>query len=342
MVTRRKFIYEGSLGMMGSYFLPSFLIEDAEGMIMTVSGLINPADLKFTLTHEHVMVDFIGAGKVSKDRYDAGEVVKTALPFLQEIKKMGCNTFVDCTPAYLGRDAKVLKKLSDSTGLNIITNTGFYAAVNEKYLPDFVYNETTQQIAERWINEWKNGIEGTGIKPGFIKTSVDSAPLSSTQVKIITAAAITHLQTGLTIAVHTGNGEAARQQLDILQKNGVAASARIWVHAQSESNTNYHIEAAKKGSWISFDGVNEKSRDTHINFLQVMKKQGLLEKVLASQDSGWYHVGEVNGGNFNSYSYIITGFIPALKKTGFTQAEIDQLFITNPAKALAIRIRKFK
>ena len=73
-----------------------------------------------------------------------------------------------------------------------------------------------------------------------------------------------------------------------------------------------------------------------------MKKEGLLEKVLVSQDSGWYYVGEVNGGNFNSYSYIITGFIPALKKTGFTQAEIDQLFITNPAKALAIRIRKFK
>ena len=342
MVTRRKFIYEGSLVMMGSFFLPSFLIEDSEGMIMTVSGLINPAGLKFTLIHEHIMVDFTGAAKVSKDRYNAEEVVKTALPFLLEIKKMGCNTFVDCTPAYLGRDVKVLKKLSEATGLNIITNTGFYAAVNEKYLPDFVYNETASQIAERWINEWKNGIEGTGIKPGFIKTSVDSAPLSSTQIKIITAAAIAHLQTGLTIAIHTGNGEAARQQLDILQKNGVAASARIWVHAQSESNTNYHIEAAKKGSWISFDGVNEMSRDTHINFLQVMKKEGLLEKVLVSQDSGWYHVGEVNGGNFNSYSYIITSFIPALKKTGFTQAEIDQLFITNPAKALVIKIRKFK
>lgn len=341
MFSRRKFIYEGSLLMMGSYFLRSLLFDDDEGMIMTVSGAITPADLKFTLIHEHIMVDFIGAAIVSKDRYNAEEIIKTALPFLRDIKKLGCNTFVDCTPAYLGRDVKVLKNLSEATGLNIITNTGYYAAVNEKYLPEHVYKETALQLAKRWINEWDNGIEGTGIKPGFIKTGVDSAPLSVTQVKIITAAAIAHLQTGLTIAVHTGNGEAAKQQLDILQKNGVAASARIWVHAQNENNTDYHIGAAKKGGWISFDGVNAKTQNTNMNFLQVMKKEGLLDHVLVSQDSGWYRVGELNGGNFNSYNYILTDFIPALKKNGFTQAEIDKLFIINPAKALAIKVRKF-
>jgi phosphotriesterase-related protein len=214
--------------------------------------------------------------------------------------------------------------------------------VNEKYLPSHVYTESASQIAKRWINEWKNGIDGTGIKPGFIKTGVDSAPLSGTQVKIITAAAITHLQTGLTIAVHTGNGEAAKQQLDILKQNGVAASARIWVHAQNENNTAYHIEAANRGSWISFDGVNEKSKNANLNMLLLMKKEGLLDHILVSQDSGWYRVGEPNGGNFNSYSYILTDFIPALIKNGFTKPEIDKLFITNPAKAFAIKIRNLR
>ena len=325
---------------MGSYLLPPIPNDDKQEIIMTVAGAIAPADLQFTLTHEHIMVDFIGAAKLSKDRYNATVVMKTALPFLQSIKEKGCKSFVDCTPAYLGRDPVLLKRLSKASGLNIITNTGYYGAANEKYLPLHVFTETAPQLAERWISEWENGIEDTGIKPGFIKTGVDKAPLTTAQVKIITAAAITHLQTGLTIAVHTGDGEAAKQQLDILQKNGVAASARIWVHAQNEKDIRYHIEAARKGSWISFDGVNTATLEANINFLLVMQKEGLLDHVLVSQDSGWYHVGEPNGGTFNSYQSIFTDFIPALKKHGFTQTEIDRIFITNPAKAFTIKIRK--
>ena len=341
MLSRRKFIQESNLIMMGSYLLPFIPGSgDMEGMIMTVNGPIAPADLKFTLTHEHVMVDFIGAAKISTNRYYFEEVIKTALPFLQAIKEKGCNSFVDCTPAYLGRDAALLQRLSKATGLNMITNTGYYGAAGEKYLPAYVFTETAQQLAQRWISEWKNGIEETGIKPGFIKTGVDNAPLSAAQVKIITAAAITHLQTGLTIAVHTGNGEAAKQQLDILKEHGVAPAARIWVHAQNEKDTAYHIEAARKGSWISFDGVNAGSLDTNINLMQVMQQEGLLDQVLVSHDSGWYHVGEPNGGTFNNYQYILTHFIPALKKNGFTQAAIDKIFITNPAKAFTIKIRK--
>jgi predicted metal-dependent phosphotriesterase family hydrolase len=340
MLSRRKFIRKGTLIFMGSYLLPFIPDDDKEEIIMTVTGSIAPSDLEFTLTHEHIMVDFIGAAKLSKDRYNATEVMKTALPFLQSIKDKGCRSFVDCTPAYLGRDPVLLKRLSKASGLNIITNTGYYGAANEKYLPLHVYTETALQLAQRWISEWENGIEETGIKPGFIKTGVDKTPLTAAQVKVITAAAITHLQTGLTIAVHTGNGEAAKQQLDILQKNGVAAAARIWVHAQNEKDTAYHIEAAHKGSWVSFDGVNAETLDVNINFLQVIQKEGLLDHVLVSQDSGWYHVGEPNGGSFNSYQYIFTDFIPALKKHGFTQSEIDRIFITNPAKALTIKVRK--
>lgn len=341
MLSRRKFIRQNSLLIAGSY-LPPFIKSgnDSEGIVMTVNGAIASEDLQFTLTHEHIMVDFIGAAKVSRARYNVEEVIKTALPFLKAAKQKGCNSFVDCTPAYLGRDVLVLQHLSKASGLSIITNTGYYGAAKEKYLPAQVFTETAKQLAQRWIDEWENGIEGTGIKPGFIKTGVDTAPLTNAQVKIITAAAITHLQTGLTVAVHTGNGAAAKQQLDILRENGVAPSARIWVHAQNEKDTAYHIEAARKGSWISFDGVNAETLDANINLLQVMQKEALFDRVLVSQDAGWYHIGEPNGGSFNNYQYIFTDFIPALKKHGFTQEAIDKIFKINPAKALEIKIRK--
>lgn len=341
MSTRRKFIKQASVAVIGSFILPKLGMGNTKGgMVMTINGLVKPSDLKFTLSHEHVIVDFIGAEKYSKDRYNAEEVFNTALPFLQDVKKLGCSTFVDCTPAYLGRDVLLLKRLSTASGLNIITNTGYYGAMEEKFLPKHVYSETAEQIAERWINEWKFGIDGTTIKPGFIKTSVDKAPLTATQRKIIEAAALTHLATGLTIAIHTGNGEAATEQLEILKASGVSPSARIWVHAQNETDTTYHINAAKAGSWVSFDGVNPDTIKVNMNYLQAMKSSGLLSSVLVSQDSGWYKVAEPKGGNYKNYNCIFNEFVPAMKQNGFTQKEIDTIFINNPAKALTIKIRR--
>jgi phosphotriesterase-related protein len=206
-------------------------------------------------------------------------------------------------------------------------------------LPPHAYTETAEQIAARWIAEFRNGIEGTGIKPGFLKTSVDKSPLTPTQRKIIDAAAITHLATGLTIGVHTGNGDAANEQLDILKKRSVSPSARIWIHAQNETASKYHIETAQKKGWVSFDGINPETIQTNIDFLQTMKREKLLDFVLISQDSGWYNVGEAKGGTYKDYNCIFTQFIPALKQHGFTQKDIDTLLISNPARAFTISVR---
>lgn len=307
---------------------------------MTVIGPVNVSQLGLTLSHEHILVDFIGADKVNKKRYDRDEVFKTALPFLNDVKKNGCNTFIDCTPPYIGRDVQLLKNLSDETGLNIITPTGYYGAAQEKYVPKHAYTETAEQLSARWIKEWKEGIEGTGIKPGFIKTGVDRAPLSDVLRKLIDAAALTHLATGLSIGVHTGDGTAAEEQLEILASRKVSPAARIWIHAQNEKDHAFHIRAAQRGSWLSFDGIRKESVAENVKSFQVMKKEGLLDFVLASQDSGWYNVGDPGGGNFNHYNDIFTDFIPALKENGFTKKEIDTIFITNPAKAFTIKIRK--
>ncbi|MXV53070.1 phosphotriesterase [Pedobacter sp. HMF7647] len=341
MLNRRTFIKQSLVAGASLYIAPrNLLAAQKQPVIMTVKGPLQLTEMKFTLTHEHVLADFIGAEKYSKDRYNSDEVFDRALPFLLDVKKRGCSTFVDCSPAFLGRDVKLLKRLADASGLQIITNTGYYGAVNEKFLPKFVYSETAEQIAARWINEWQNGIDGTDIKPGFLKTSVDKAPLTPTQRKIIEAAALTHLATGLTIAIHTGNGDAALEHFSILTSKGVSPTARIWVHAQNESDKKYHVEAAKNKSWVSFDGVNPETIRVNLDYLQSMKDNGLLNHVLVSQDSGWYHVGEPNGGNYKNYNCIIDQFIPALKKQGFSQQEINQLFISNPAEAFAIRFRK--
>ena len=338
-ISRKRFIRDSFLASAGALMLPRIIAQEKE-IVMTVNGPIDAQKMGFTLTHEHVMADFIGAEKFSKSRYNANEVFETALPFIKDVKAKGVDTFSDCTPAYLGRDADILKRLSNAAGINMLTTTGYYGAVNEKFVPKHAYTETAQQLAERWINEWNHGIEGTPIKPGLIKTSTDKGPLTPMQRKLIQAAGITHLSTGLTIAIHSGNGDAAFEQLEILKEGGVAPSARIWVHAQNETDKAMHIRAGKMKTWVSFDGVNPDTLQTNLDHLKTMKEDDLLEQVLVSQDSGWYNVGDPKGGNFKPYTCLITQFIPLLKQNGFTRDELDLIFKENPVKAFAIKVRK--
>ncbi len=110
-------------------------------------------------THEYVLVDFIGADRSSKDRYDQNEVFEVVLLFLEKLKETDCNTFIECTPRYMARDPKLLKMLSDETGLFIMTNTGYCGARENRYLPSYVFSETIDQLSERMIEEWEKGKE---------------------------------------------------------------------------------------------------------------------------------------------------------------------------------------
>lgn len=307
---------------------------------MTVNGPISPDEIGMTLTHEHILVDFIGAKYISYKRWNKEKVVEKMTPFLLETKELGASTFIECTPAYLGRDPKLLKMISKSSGMNIITNTGYYGAGDNKFLPAHAEAETADELAARWIKEWEKGIEGTNVRPGFIKIGVMDGDLSVLHRKIVQAAARTHLKTGLTIASHTGKGVPAFAELGVLHEEGVAPDAFVWVHAQSENDPESHILAAQMGAWISFDGLNEDNVEEYIVRIKYMKDNSLLDKVLLSHDAGWYQPAEDNGGKVRGFTTLFTKLIPALQQNGFTGDEIKQLLVINPARAFTTGVRK--
>ena len=336
MKIRYKFLYLG----LCLFMFVSF--SNKESRVRTVTGEIPASSMGKTLHHEHLLVDFIGADSIGYHRWNKAKVVEKVLPYLLEIKKLGYKTLVDCTPAYLGRDPELLKMLSEKSGIQLITNTGYYSANGGKYIPKHGFTETAEQLAKCWIAEAKNGIEGTTVFPGFIKISVDNKPLEEINRKVVQAACIAHKATGLVIMSHTGGSVPAFQQLEILKNYGVNASAFIWTHAQNEPDFKKHIEAARMGTWIAFDNFNQKQLERYVEFALLMKQNGLLDKVLFSHDAGWYDPGKPDGGVFRGYSEIDSLLIPALLKNGLDQKDIDQLFIANPAEAFKIQIRSGK
>jgi phosphotriesterase-related protein len=304
--------------------------------VLTVRGPVSPAALGTTLVHEHVLVDFVGAHKVSRQRYDAGEAFHTVLPHLLALKERGGRSLVECTPAWLGRDPALLRRLSEASGLHIVTNTGYYGAAQHKYLPAHAFDESAERLAERWTSEWLHGIEGTGIRPGFLKTGVDAGPLAPVDRKLITAAAICHRRTGLRIHCHTGDGRAAMDILTVLEGQHVSPAAFVWVHAQNEKDRTLHLRAARAGAWIELDGISEESCDAHVSALQDLARAGYLWRALVSQDAGWYHVGEPAGGSFRPYTFLFDGFLPALRRAGLGEADVRTLLVDNPSRLLAL------
>jgi phosphotriesterase-related protein len=313
----------------------------AEGqrIVQTVRGPIDAGEMGVTLVHEHVLVDFAGAEKVSRSRYDADEAFRTILPHLEEVRKRGGRTLLECTPAYLGRDPRLLRRLSEASGLHIVTNTGYYGAANDAAVPKHAYAETPRQLAARWTAEARDGIEGTGIRPGFIKTGVDAGPLSEIDGKLVEAAALCHLDTGLTVAVHTGDGVAALEVVSALERLGVSPEAYVWVHSQNERDAATRSRAARQGTWVELDGAGPETLEAHAEAALDLFRRDQLDRVLVSQDAGWYHVGEPGGGHYRPHTFLFDTFVPALRARGLGEAEIRRVLVANPAAAFAIRRR---
>lgn len=303
--------------------------------IQTVLGPIAPEALGKTLIHEHIMVDFIGATQTGPHRWDRDEVVCVMRPCLEALRAQGFTGFVDCTPAYLGRDVRVLARLAELTGLHILTNTGLY---KEPHIPADAFGLPPEALAERWIAEWEQGIEGTSVRPGFIKIAVHPAALAPVQQTIVRAAAITHRATGLAVACHTAHDVAARQCLDLIEAEEMDPAHFIVVHADQIAEMDRHVELAQRGAWIEYDSIGNGplSLDAHARMVMELVERGYEDQLLISQDTGWYEVGSPGGGTIRPYTILGEQFLPLLAELGATETLIEELLVANPRRALAI------
>ena len=304
---------------------------------MTVSGPIAADVLGFTLTHEHIMSNF-GADPRRIGSYDEAALWVQVVPYLQMLRDQGVDTVVDCTTAYFGRNVELLHEFAKDSGLQLVTNTGWYGASKGRYIPERAFTLTAEEIAAEWIAEFEDGIDGTTVRPGFIKLAVNAGELRPIDRKLLQAAALTHLATGLVIAVHTRDNEtAAKEQLVLLEQAGVSPSAWIWTHAQHLPSGAPLVAAAQRGAWISLDGVKAEpaQNETLLSHLLDLREAGLLDRVLLSHDGN----GFPSGGAIRPFEALPTAFLPYLREQGFSENEIKQLTITNPREAFTLRVR---
>lgn len=306
-------------------------------MINSVLGKIDEKNLGVTLMHEHITWDSSGAE--STNEYSIEEVVDTMLPYLLELKNSGCNTFVDATTLGSGRDLKILVECSKRSGLNILTNVGTWDGSDHegKFVPNELKGKSIEQLAEIWTEQFLNGIEGTDIKPAYIKIALgDTGVITEFQEKILRAAARTSIRTNLPIQCHTIPAKSAVQAVSIVEEENLLMNKFIWVHADVEKNTEIILKLAKKGIWLEFDFIGrEKEFSWQIEALKYATKNNLLDRVLLSQDAGAFYFGKKNDkDSILPYSRLFKEFIPQCIDNGISNESFHKLLVENPLKVL--------
>lgn len=301
-------------------------------MINTVTGSINSIQLGVTLMHEHIVFDSRGADYESKETEDYNKIISTLVPILLELKKVGCQTLVDSTPPGEGRHVNLLQECAKQTGLQIITNTGsFYkTGVSQK-----IRNASIDEIVTIWNDELINGIEGTTIKPGFIKIALDDGEISPLQEKILRAACRFSQLSNLTIQCHIKLSQTVLEAVPILKEEELPLERFIWAHADKEGNIEVMTELGKQGMWIEVDLIGSRDYFDHIQMLETLIQHGIQERILISQDTEGYELG-INNPQPKPFHNIFTEFLPLCKQHGITNEIIKQLVVINPTVCLDV------
>ncbi len=305
--------------------------------IHTVKGPVEIDSLGLILPHEHLFTDLRGPQVPGYAQADPQAVASVVQPYLEEASAAGVTAMVECSTIGVGRNIEVLRRLAERSPIHIVAPTGVY---RDAYIPDTLRDASEQGLADLWIHELTEGIEGTSVRAGFIKLAMSDDGPTDLEIRNLKAAARASLETGAVIASHTIGGKVARKEMDILEQAGLDLQRFIWVHAQTEPDLPVLLEAAYRGAWLELDSVGApyQSQTDLLGMATSLIEAGYVEQLLFSHDAGWYNPGSPDGlpeGGYRGYTALVNDFIPELLKLGVTEEQVQIITDKNPANAFA-------
>lgn len=307
------------------------------GQIQTVTGPVAVEALGLILPHEHLFTDLRGPLAPGYACADPERVAQVMSPYLAAAHAAGVTALVECSTVGVGRNVAVLRRLAEASPLYLIAPTGVY---REAFIPPSLREMDAQALAERWIGELTEGIEGSDVRAGFIKLAVSDDGPTPLEVRNLRAAAQASLQTGAVIASHTVSGSLARRQMDILEAEGLDLRRFIWVHANLEPDRACHLEAARRGAYVEFDAVGAawQPQAALVEYVVALVEAGGTAHILLSHDAGWYDPASPDGqpeGGIRGYTALVEEFLPALRARGVTDELWHLITVVNPARAFS-------
>ena len=309
----------------------------SQGEIVTVLGPIPQEDAGFTLCHEHLICDLWPLFPSYNNILDEE---KLAVRELSEFKKADGRTLVDCTSIGLGREPETLRRISRSTGVNVVMGTGWY---REEVYPPEIRERSTDQLADLMVRELREGVGESGIRAGFIgEIGTERYSITPAQEKVFRAAARAQKRTGVSIWTHTTHfGELALEQIDLLQEEGVACDRIVISHLGDRPVPDRFLAIAERGVFLGIDNIGYVGDgyphdDVRVANILALISAGHLNQIMLSLDICMKGHLLAYGGK--GYAYLQREFLPRLKRAGVTDEQIRCMTVINPGRALGVRM----
>jgi phosphotriesterase-related protein len=319
--------------------------------VQTVKGPVEAEELGTTLIHEHLRVwddathfqwpNAETAQEPPPHTVEPGGDHDVAVREAKAAMELGVKTICDPSAMFLGRDVKFMRAVSEESGLQVVPCTGIYTY---DYLPLFFQSRNPDQIADLFVSDIEQGIQGTEIKAGFIKVAADEPGVNENIEKIHRAAARASVRTGAPIMAHSRPASnTGPRQIEIFEEEGVDPAKVQIAHTGDSDDLGYIEGLLEKGVWIGLDryGLNlylpyeNRQRTT-----KALLERGYADRMFLSADScatlDYFPVdglaGMVDAGLAEDWTIRIVPqrVLPELRESGMTEEQERTMMVENP------------
>jgi len=309
------------------------------GIVRTVLGDIAPDQVGVTYMHEHLIIDSEIVARDFAHIHLPSE--SEAIAEVGLCKSQGVQTMVDCMPTGSGRSALKLAAISKASGMNIVATAGLHT--DRYYQPtDDLETMNVENLAQVFIRDIEVGMEGTEHKAGQLKVVTSGHVITGRERRLFEAVAIAHQVSGAPILSHCEHGKGAIEQIELFLELNIPLHKVTLSHTDKEADFGYHRQILSSGVNVEYDQSLRQcdlAEPPSALLMKAMVEEGFIDQIMLGTDGArrslWSSLGGAPG-----LAWLYSSWSKKLREIGFTQAQLDTIFIDNPAKALTLDMRR--
>jgi phosphotriesterase-related protein len=309
--------------------------------VESVTGPLGADDLGVTLIHEHLKFRDEANHYTFPHLYDEDAIYATGLEAANAALGVGVKTICEPTAMFGDRNIAFLERAAKESGLQVIACTGIYTY---EHLPLYWQSRDADAMADAFVHDIEQGIQGTSIKAGFLKCAADAAGVNENVEKVHRACARASLRTGAPIMAHSRPAsQTGPRQVEIFLEEGVDPGKIQIAHCGDTDDVGYIEGLIEQGVWAGLDryGIEmylpfDKRNATTLALLE----KGYADRVFLGADSvatlDWFPDEQVEqlmaAGAVKDWTITLVHdqVVPFLLENGATEDQMTTIFEENP------------
>jgi phosphotriesterase-related protein len=313
--------------------------------VETVTGPVDADDLGLTLVHEHFRFADEAVRAQFPRLYDEEAEWEAAIGDARAVVGHGVKTVVDPNAMFGSRDAVFSRRVAEASGLNVILATGIYTY---DHLPVAFLTRGEDQIADLYVADIEEGMQGADVRAAFIKCAADTPGLTANVEKLHRAAARASLRTGRPIMAHSHPASGTGlEQMRIFEEEGVDPAKVQIAHTGDTDDLDYIERLLEHGCWIGMDRYGLDlylPTDRRNATVLALLERGYADRMMLSQDYcstiDWFppeiaeQLAATQAADW-SMTFLFDAVIPYLRANGTSDDQLDTMMVANPRAWLA-------